>query len=293
MTYAKHEVILIPITSIKVVNPRSRNMKTHAQIREHINDSGLRRPVIVRQLEGSSTSTDEIYALICGQGRIESLKDLGETMVPALIADVDAETGYIMSLIENIVRRSPRSIESLERIRDFKELGLSDKQIGERIGYPESWVNSVVFLLEKGERRLLTGVEAGTLPLYLAVEIARSDSSQIQNILLDAYERNELKGKKINIVRKILDSRARIGKDTNNNTYGSTNRVRKKDIDDVIKLYEQSVQEKKEILTKSKIAQESLSLSKQIIKKLIKNETFSKILSSENLSTIPNIILKE
>ncbi|WP_419235956.1 ParB/RepB/Spo0J family partition protein [Serratia fonticola] len=293
MTYAKHEVILIPITSIKVVNPRSRNMKTHAQIREHINDSGLRRPVIVRQLEGSSTSTDEIYALICGQGRIESLKDLGETMVPALIADVDAETGYIMSLIENIVRRSPRSIESLERIRDFKELGLSDKQIGERIGYPESWVNSVVFLLEKGERRLLTGVEAGTLPLYLAVEIARSDSSQIQNILLDAYERNELKGKKINIVRKILDSRARIGKDTNNNTYGSTNRVRKKDIDDVIKLYEQSVQEKKEILTKSKIAQESLSLSKQIIKKLIKNETFSNILSSENLSTIPNIILKE
>lgn len=293
MTYAKHEIILIPITSIKVVNPRSRNMKTHAQIREHISDSGLRRPVIVRKLEGSSASTGEIYALICGQGRIESLKDLGETMVPALIADVDAETGYIMSLIENIVRRSPRTIESLERIRDFKELGLSDKQIGERIGYPESWVNSVVFLLEKGERRLLTGVEAGTLPLYLAVEIARSDSSQIQNILLDAYERNELKGKKINIVRKILDSRARIGKDTNNNTYGSTNRVRKKDIDDVIKLYEQSVQEKKEILTKSKIALESLSLSKQIIKELIQNENFSKILSSENLSTIPNIILKE
>lgn len=293
MTYAKHEVILIPITSIKVVNPRSRNMKTHAQIREHICDSGLRRPVIVRKLEWSSASTGEIYALICGQGRIESLKDLGETMVPALIADVDAETGYIMSLIENIVRRSPRSIESLERIRDFKELGLSDKQIGERIGYPESWVNSVVFLLEKGERRLLIGVEAGTLPLYLAVEIARSDSSQIQNILLDAYERNELKGKKINIVRKILDSRARIGKDTNNNTYGSTNRVKKKDIDDVIKLYEQSVQEKKEILTKSKIAQESLSLSKQIIKKLIQNEHFSKILASENLNTIPNIILKE
>ncbi|MGO2347930.1 MAG: ParB/RepB/Spo0J family partition protein, partial [Providencia sp.] len=228
-----------------------------------------------------------------GQGRLESLQELGEKMIPALIANVDAETGYIMSLIENIARRSPRAIESLERIQDLKQLGLSDKQIADRIGHTESWVNNIMFLLEKGEKRLLAGVEAGTLPLYLAVEIARSDSSQIQNILLEAYENNELKGKKISIVRKILDSRERVGKKTNDLSYGISRNSRKKDIASVISIYEKSVQERNEILAKSKVVQESLMLSKQIIKELIKNEKFLQVLASENLNLIPQFILKE
>lgn len=210
MTYSNSEIVLISTDDIKIVNPRGRNEKIHNQITEHINNTGLRRPIIVREMR--NVTNGKKYALICGQGRLESLQELGEKMIPALIANVDAETGYIMSLIENIARRSPRAIESLERIQDLKQLGLSDKQIADRIGHTESWVNNIMFLLEKGEKRLLAGVEAGTLPLYLAVEIARSDSSQIQNILLEAYENNELKGKKISIVRKILDSRERVGK---------------------------------------------------------------------------------
>ncbi|MBK5146018.1 ParB N-terminal domain-containing protein [Budviciaceae bacterium BWR-B9] len=291
MELSKHDIILIPINSIKIVNPRSRNAKSHKKIKEHINISGLRRPVIVREIKNKKENKE--YALICGQGRIESLQELGESMVPALIADVDAETGYIMSLIENIARRAPRAVEALERIKDLKEIGLSDKQIGDRIGYPEHWVNNILFLLERGERRLLSGVESGTLPLYLAVEIARSDSNQIQNILLKAYDNNELKGKKISVVRKILDSRERSGKDTNNHVYATKHGMKKKDIEDVVKIYEKSVQERKEILTKSKIAQEGLIIAKQIMKELIQNQEFVNLLISENLSSIPNIIASE
>ena len=280
---------MIPIESVKIVSPRERNLKVHKQIKEHINKSGLRRPIIVREIKNSSPA--KTYALICGQGRLESLKELGEVTVPALVADVDAETGYIMSLVENIARRSPRTIECLERVRDLKDIGLTDKQISERIGYTEKWVNSILYLLEKGERRLLTGVESGTLPLYLAVEIARSESSQIQNILLEAYENNELRGKKIGVVRKILDSRSRIGKNTSNSLYGSKKHVPKKDMDSVIKIYQQSVNERNEILTKSKLVRESLSLSKQIIKELMEDPEFIKILETEELNSIPDIIL--
>ncbi|MBT0318527.1 ParB/RepB/Spo0J family partition protein [Morganella morganii] len=291
MKYSKSEIITIPIKNIKIVNPRSRNIKVHKKIKDHINNSGLRRPIIVREIKNNLP--EKTYALICGQGRLESLMELGEVNVPALIADVDAETGYIMSLVENIARRSPRSIESLERIRDLKEIGLSDKKIADRIGYPETWVNNIIYLLDKGEKRLLIGVESGTLPLYLAVEISRSDDSQIQNILLEAYENNDLRGKQIGVVRKILDSRSRIGKKISNAPYGTTRNMHKKDIESVIKIYEQSVNEKNEILTKSRLVQESLSLSKQIIKNLIDNAEFVNLLESENLNSIPKIILDD
>ncbi len=55
--------------------------------------------------------------LICGQGRIEALVALGETIIPAIIRDVSEEDAYVMSLVENIARRRPRSNELLQVIK--------------------------------------------------------------------------------------------------------------------------------------------------------------------------------
>ena len=45
------------------------------------------------------------------------------------------------------------------------------------------------------------------MPLYLAVQIARSDFNDSQNLIVDAFDEGKIKGKNITKIRDILDSR--------------------------------------------------------------------------------------
>ena len=45
------------------------------------------------------------YLLVCGEGRLNAFRILGETHIPALVVDVTDEDAFIMSLAENIARR--------------------------------------------------------------------------------------------------------------------------------------------------------------------------------------------
>ncbi|WP_456299674.1 plasmid partitioning protein RepB C-terminal domain-containing protein [Paraburkholderia tropica] len=85
----------------------------------------------------------------------------------------------------------------LDSISILKHRGYSNAEIGGKIGCTAEWVKSVSALLEKGERRLLAAVEAGHMPLSLAIEIARSPDAECQNLLMDAYNRGDLRGKKV------------------------------------------------------------------------------------------------
>src|SRR5688572_11608892 len=149
----KSEVVMLDISSIKVVNPRVRNKRIHDEITKNINLVGLKKPITVRVLKNDSEGYK--YALICGQGRLESLKNLNQDTVPAIIKDVDEKVGHVMSLIENIARRKLRATELFDRVKDLKKSGLSDHDIGKRIGYSTQWVNNVTMLIEKGENKLL------------------------------------------------------------------------------------------------------------------------------------------
>lgn len=137
-------IIQIEIAKIKFLNPRTRNKVVHEEIKESIK-RGLSKPISVRAID----EDDFKYALICGQGRIEALVALGETIIPAIIRDVSEEDAYVMSLVENIARRRPRSNELLQIIKDMKNRGLSDSEISEITGYSSNWVSSINMLLDK------------------------------------------------------------------------------------------------------------------------------------------------
>lgn len=138
-------IIQIEIAKIKFLNPRTRNKVVHEEIKESIKKRGLSKPISVRAID----EDDFKYALICGQGRIEALVALGETIIPAIIRDVSEEDAYVMSLVENIARRRPRSNELLQIIKDMKNRGLSDSEISEITGYSSNWVSSINMLLDK------------------------------------------------------------------------------------------------------------------------------------------------
>ena len=186
------QVEMIPIEAVLVANPRVRNSRLHKEITDNIGQIGLKRPITVRRLPASDG--EPRYALICGQGRLESCKALEQSHIAALVVDTDEETGHVMSLVENIARRTPRASEMLEQVGVLPGKGYSDAEIGRKIGCTACWVNNVGTLLERGERRLLSAAEAGHVPLNVAVQIARANDAEAQDLLLEAYNRGDLIG---------------------------------------------------------------------------------------------------
>jgi ParB family transcriptional regulator, chromosome partitioning protein len=81
-------VELIPIDRITVVNPRIRNKRVFKEIVDNIAKVGLKRPITVsRRAEAGGP----YYDLVCGQGRLEAYRALGQEQVPALVVTADPE----------------------------------------------------------------------------------------------------------------------------------------------------------------------------------------------------------
>ena len=76
---------------------------------------------------------------------------LGETEIAAVAIDASESECLLRGLVENIARRRPGSIESMEEIGSLRKRGYSDEQIASKIGSSTSWVSMIVSLLENGE----------------------------------------------------------------------------------------------------------------------------------------------
>ena len=66
--------------------------------------------------------------------------------------------------------------------------------------------------MEGGEHRLLRAVEAGQMPVSVAVLIAQAEDDDIQNVLQQAYEDKLLRGQRLLAAKKLIEQRRRRGK---------------------------------------------------------------------------------
>ncbi|MDX6734977.1 ParB/RepB/Spo0J family partition protein [Yersinia kristensenii] len=283
------EIKLIDISAIRIVNPRSRNKSIHDELVESIRKIGLKKPITIR-LSDSPNET-YVYDLICGQGRIEAYEALGEKQIPAIVKFVDHENGHIMSLAENIARRKPRSTELLNSIIELKNKGFTELEIANKIGRSKNWVNSIVSLKENGEDKLLTAVESGKIPIYLAVEISRTKGNGIQNLLLEGFNSGELNSKQIAVIKRILAQRETSGKGSDNNAFVQGIKRKRITAEELRDLYQENVKQHKIIHTRSEFTISSLMLVKEIMMNLLQNKEFSGLLSTENLNSVPAFIL--
>ena len=67
-------------------------------------------------------------------------------------------------------------------------------EIARKLGMDRAYVNAVVHLISNGEKSLIAAVEAGRLPISVAVMIAGGDDHEVQQALADAYEKGTLRG---------------------------------------------------------------------------------------------------
>ena len=272
---------MIPIEHVTVVNPRVRNRKVFREIVDNIADIGLKRPITVARRQ---TPEGPRYDLVCGQGRLEAFRDLGQRVIPAVVVDAGTEDCLVMSLIENLARRQHRAIELLHDIQGLKQRGYSPEQVAEKTGLSLEYVRGVIGLLENGEHRLLRAVESGHIPVSVAVQIAESDDEGVQQALQQAYEDKLLRGRRLATARRLVEQRRRRGKGFRNWARREPGAVSGTEL---LRTYREDVEKKRLLIRKSEISRDRLVFVTQALRTLFADENFVTLLRAEGLNTLP------
>ena len=160
MTGTPESVTLVPISRIQTLNSRDRNLKVFEEIVDNIRSIGLKKPITVTERPGDDGQVK--YLLVCGEGRLNAFRILGESHIPALIVDVSDEDAFIMSLAENIARRGYRPLEILADIELLRKRGYSAEIIIQKTGLSPKYVKDIMFLLDQGEERLIESASSSS-----------------------------------------------------------------------------------------------------------------------------------
>ena len=271
----------IPIGEIRVANPRSRNKLKFQLVVSSIRAVGLKRPITVtrRELDGDGTR----YDLVCGQGRMEACLALGETAIPAVIVDATREEQFLMSLVENIARRPPSNRALIAELRNLRQRNYKTDEIARKLGLDRAYIQGVSRLVEHGEELLIRAVEAGRMPISVAVEIARGNDHEVQRALSEAYEKGDLRGSKLTAAKRIIAQRIekqrQVGRDHQTR--------RKLTSDKLVREYQQRTREQRNLVRKATAIKEHLLLLTSALRSLFADEHFITLLRAENLSDIP------
>ncbi len=280
---------MIPISQVAVPNPRARNKRQHREIVNNIEAIGLKRPITVSRR--GSGGDGQRYDLVCGEGRLEAFQMLGQTEIPAVVIEASESECLVMSLVENIARRTPRPIDLMREIGALRSRGYSDTSIAEKIGVGTSWVSMIASLLERGEERLVAAVETGLIPITLAMEISKAETEEAQNLLLDAYETGQLRGKKLAAVRRMLDMRMRApSKGLPVGRLGRKANSRRMTANDLMQVYQREAEKQRLLIKKSDFTQIRLLFIVEALKELFADDGFITLLRAEGLATMPRAL---
>lgn len=287
LTHRTSEVRMIPLDEIDVLNPRDRNKKIFKEIVDNIQAIGLKKPVTVTPRVGKDGS--ERYLLICGEGRLNAFRELGEAAIPAMVVTVSDEDALIMSLAENIARRHARPLEILTSIRQLSDKGYTPKEIGKKTGLSATYVVGVLTLLQQGEERLLIAVERGRMPLNTALEIvnAGDDDRAIQTAMQDAYESGKLRGKQLQVVRRIIERRQTLGRGSSR---GKARKAPDVSTSYLVRTYQREVDRQRNTVRKAELAQQRLLFVVSALRQFFADENFINLLRAEGLDTLPEYL---
>jgi ParB family chromosome partitioning protein len=284
-----HDRRLIPVRSIRIVNPRVRERRKFEQIVRSIADQGLKRPITVTTAPPGPDG-EPVYDLVCGQGRLEAFIALGQTEIPAFVRRLSKADGLVASLVENIARRRVRALDQIKLIQWMHGQGNAVAEIARKTGLSAAYLDGILKLLAQGEERVLDAVLLGRLPITLAVEIAGVDDEGAQRLLIEAYERKALKQATLSTFRRLLEQRKSFGKD-----YSSESRLRcrrRTTADGLILAYKQETQRQRLMVRKAQVCDTRLLSITAAFRALMADENFTTLLRAEGLGTLPKFLVE-
>lgn len=278
-------VVRIPIDQINVMNPRDRGKVKFKQIVSNIANIGLKKPITV--VQRGVRDGKPLYELVCGQGRLEACRQLGDTTVPALIIEATKEELLLMSLAENLARRRQGCTELLREIANLKERGYTYGEIAQKTDLHQSYVKGIIRLLKQGELRLLEAVEGGKIPISIAVTIATSNDQEVQRALAEAYESKSLRGKQLLKARRLIEVRRAVGKSMR---YAGRKHTKEVNGDTLMQAYKRESAKQRLLVHKAKVCETRLLFVESALKQLFADAGFLSILQAAQLATMPQFL---
>jgi ParB family transcriptional regulator, chromosome partitioning protein len=279
----------IPIDRIRVLNPRTRSKRQKQMLMENIAAVGLKKPITVsRRTSSDDTPT---FDLVCGQGRLEAVQALGHKTIAVNIVERSEEECLVMSLVENIARRNHSTLELLRDIESLRKEGYADRVVAEKVGLSPAYLEHLMFLLDHGEERLIAAVEAGTIPIAIAVHIARANDAGVQSALADAYEDGTLSGPQLAVVRRLLNQRTKAGgKTLPAHTGTSGTRPRELAPDQLRRLYMRESERQRLLAKRIEVVHARLLFIVHAMRELMDEREFTSLLEQEGLTTLPRVL---
>jgi ParB family chromosome partitioning protein len=172
----------VPITKIQASpqNPRQRLGRID-ELASGLVDHQRLQPVVVRRARRG-------YELIAGHRRLEAVKTLGWTEIPAVLQDEMNAQAYVQTLVETLQREDLTTTEEASAFRVLvRERGWTTHQVGAAIRRSHIFVSRRLRVFEDP---VLAPLVAQTgLPVSAAEELLRATDPEIRRRLADQAAR--------------------------------------------------------------------------------------------------------
>jgi len=282
----KDEILMIPIDQIRILNPRHRDKKKFEQIVESIKHLGLKKPIQV-SLRAAHEGGEPGYDLVCGQGRLEAYVALGHREIPAIIEEIPREERLLRSLVENMARRLPPPLALMHEIERLKAQGYSNVEVAKKLDIADTTIGGFLALQKAGEERLLDAAINERIPLGIAMDIAKTDSPEMQRELLKAYESKQLNGVSIRSIKRLMDQREFAGKEREENPRAKKTRT---SAEGLINTYRRETQKQKLLIKKARVCEAKLTFTVTALGKLLTDNNFVTLLRAESIAQMPKYL---
>lgn len=268
----------VPIEQVKVINSRNRDKEQFDMNVESIVNVGLMKPIRVNDKFLQSTG---FYELICGEGRLLAHKQLGKKHVTAEVVTCSRKEALLQSLIENIARTKPGSMDFARELKRLRDEGWEYAKIAQIACKSEHYIRDYIRLVERGEDRLIHGVESGVFPIKFAIQVASTEDTQIQNVLMDAFDAGLVTTNNFAQARCIISARSKQSKKSPTNSDYTVGQLQQ-DIVETTRVKTSYVRE-----AKSKESRFMTLLSG--VNTLFKDATFRNLLKQHHLERLPEL----
>lgn len=277
---------MIPLDKIVVLNSRNREKDQFEENIRSIKDVGLKQPIIVNCRNLQKT---QHYELICGEGRYLAFKRLGHTAIMAEVVDCDEKMAYLKSLVENMARVPPGTMWFAREMKRMHDDGMNYEKISTIVGKTATYVSNFIQLLEQGEERLIKGVEQGLFSISFAAQVAQSDDTQVQNVLMDAFDSGMINSANIANIRRIVEMRINHGKRAERQSSSEEPPMPNYTLRDLTKDVTRITKEKEGFVRETSAKENRLFTMILALETLSEDEKWRSLLSETGLETMPTL----
>jgi ParB family chromosome partitioning protein len=149
------------------------------ELANSIEEIGLIQPILVKPAKGG------LYEIVAGHRRYLAHKLLKRKTIKCIVTDTDKVSGELIKLHENIYRENITPIEEAKWLKYMIEkLGLTQKQLADKIGKSNTYVNERLKLLEL-PKDLQKAVDDKKISISVALTLAKVDDEREMKRLLN------------------------------------------------------------------------------------------------------------